>query len=316
MPSQLQQLHCWLNRYLRPVLPLGVLHSLRVFRGWLSHIRVNRWVTMVLGPQYRRSATRIEIDITYACNLSCNNCNRSVEQAPTGEHMSVEQIKYFIDESKVKGSRWHRIRLLGGEPTLHKHFFQILEILREYKRNFSPRTQIEVCTNGYGEKVEQILSKIPHDVNVVNSAKSGNIQPSFDPFNIAPKDVKEQRYSDFINGCWIAQNSGIGLGPSGYYPCAVAAAMDRVFGWNIGRQTLPNESDTMEDLLKICCQHCGHFDRRLHPPIFNKEQSQSWKGAYARYRDGTPKLTKYGETSRQHLSMADSTGLGPKRASG
>src|SRR5262249_54795160 len=91
----------------------------------------------------------------------------------------------------------------------------ILEILRQYRRDFSPLTKIEVMTNGYGTKVAEILAKIPDDVEVNNTTKSGNVQPHFVPFNIAPKDVMEHQNSDFRNGCWIVEYCGFDLGPSG-----------------------------------------------------------------------------------------------------
>ena len=37
--------------------------------------RAQKWMTLLLGPQYSRSRNRIEIDITYRCNLRCLNCS-------------------------------------------------------------------------------------------------------------------------------------------------------------------------------------------------------------------------------------------------
>ena len=85
--------------------------------------------------------------------------------------------------------------------------------------------------------------------------------------------------------------------------------MDRIYGFNLGRQVLPNQSDKTEDLLEKFCQRCGHFDRRLHQPVSERLQSQTWKAAYARYRVKLPKLTKYGE--KENIKRAES-----KRPSG
>src|SRR5262249_20587376 len=127
--------HWAYQQYLKKRLPLRVQRILsRVARSRASEIsqlvnaeynfwRVQKPVTALLGPQYRRSRDFIEIDITYACNLNCYNCNRSCEQAPTGEHMTVEQVERFVAESVAAGKQWKRIRLLGGEPTVHKNFF-------------------------------------------------------------------------------------------------------------------------------------------------------------------------------------------------
>src|SRR5262245_1701764 len=133
-------------------------------------LRISRLATWILGPRHRRHRRRIEIDITYACNLACFNCNRSCEQASTGDHMTREQIVRFVDESVARRIRWERIRLLGGEPTLHPDFFGIVETLRDYRARHSPATRIEVATNGYGEKVRGILARVPPDVAVIDTA--------------------------------------------------------------------------------------------------------------------------------------------------
>ena len=79
-------------------------------------LRVSRLGTALCGVRHRRHRRLIEIDITYACNLQCFNCNRSCEQAPSAERMTREQIERFVGESIARGIRWERIRLLGGSP--------------------------------------------------------------------------------------------------------------------------------------------------------------------------------------------------------
>jgi hypothetical protein len=155
--------------------------------------------------------------------------------------------------------------------------------LLAYRASFSQGTIIQVTTNGYGRKVEGELSKLPSTVRIVNTRKRPEITPYFDTFNVAPIDLASYAYADFRNGCPITQGCGIGLSSSGFYPCAVAAGMDRILGWNLGRQSLPPAKDTMEDLLEKFCSHCGHFKRdhrRTDRPIM----SASWLDAYARYR--------------------------------
>ena len=57
--------------------------------------RVSPDVTRVFGPRYRRSRDRIDIDITWECNLNCFHCNRSCQQAPTEEMMTVKQVLFL-----------------------------------------------------------------------------------------------------------------------------------------------------------------------------------------------------------------------------
>jgi len=260
----------------------------------LGYIRVTRLVTALLGYQYQRARRRIEIDITYACNLSCFNCDRSCTQAPSGERMTLQQIELFVKDSIEKGIKWERIRLLGGEPTLHPNFLEILDQLLAYRESFSRETVIEVVTNGYGKKVENVLKNMPPQIKVDNTNKTADTQPSFNTFNVAPRDLRKYRDANFRNACLISQNCGIGLTPSGYYPCAVAGGIDRIFGWNLGRQELPYDQDSMHDMLEAFCSHCGHFKRNRQNLVNRPVMSPTWREAYARYRQARQKLTLYG----------------------
>src|SRR5438105_5066204 len=138
---------------------LMVGRVLYFFRAVWRCIRISKILTSLLGPQYRRSRNRIEIDITYSCNLRCFNCNRSVRQAPEALHMQVSQIQAFVSASIARGKRWARIRVLGGEPTLHPQFSEIVEELRRY-RQWYPKCVLEIVTNGHGMLVEDRLKHL------------------------------------------------------------------------------------------------------------------------------------------------------------
>jgi len=288
-------------RWVKPRLPAtvaGALSTLRtVVRGQAEHLRVHEGVTAVLGPQYRRSRTLLEIDLTYACNLKCYQCNRSVEQAPSTDHLRLEQIEAAIAEWVDRGKAWERIRLLGGEPTLHPQFAQVIERLRAWRDAHAPGCVVEVVTNGHGDAVAQRVAALPKDVVVDNSFKEGPEQP-FTPFNVAPSDDPSMARVDPYNGCWVTEHCGVGLSPYGYYPCAVAGGIDRVFGMGLGRLTLPDDDDDMRGELEGFCALCGHLDRRHRGPAGPEVQSSRWRAAYARWHDeGDAPLPRFGGPS-------------------
>ncbi|MBL7050051.1 MAG: radical SAM protein [Nitrospira sp.] len=167
-----------------------------------TRLRVHKITTSLLGPRYTSKRDLfIEIDITYRCNLKCLNCNRSCTQAPSNKNMSIEQIRKFVKESAERDIKWKRIRLLGGEPTLHSDLPEILNILMEYKKSFSPATSIYLLTNGCGQGVNSILSALPNEIIIQNSQKTG-IPEAFIPFNLAPCDDENYNNSDFTNACY------------------------------------------------------------------------------------------------------------------
>ncbi len=286
-----------LERHLSDAMRAKVERLRMRYRIW----RIGRFATALLGSEFHRSRRRIELNITFACNLKCLNCDRSCEQAPTSMHMSLQQITHFIEESVAAAYRWDEIIVIGGEPTIHKDFLEIINALRDYRDRHSPHTRIEVFTNGCGQKVNDALARLPSDIFVENSAKDARTQviEYHDSFNVAPSDLPLYRNADFRNGCWITDYCGIALGPSGYYPCGVATGMDRIFGWDIGRPSLPAEQDKMEDLLSAFCRNCGHFKRdaqQEHPD--SAQASPAWQNAYASYQQAKPILKVYGVTER------------------
>lgn len=243
--------------------------------------------------------SKIEIDITYQCNLKCINCNRSSTQAPTQKGISMEKIFQFIQESIQLQKRWKLINILGGEPTLHPHFLEIVTlILTEYIDAHSPHTTLQITSNGYGNTVQAILAKLPSHPNLIidnASYKDNKVIPYFSPFNNAPIDNQViPQNQDYSKGCWVTAYCGIGLNELGYYPCGVAGGIDRVFEFNLGIPSLHDTASKLDELLNTFCRYCGNFNdyainkgdfiprhekAALTQPIISK----SWQQQYRKY---------------------------------
>lgn len=278
---------------------LGVLESCFVL------FRQQKIITTMRGVVYRKNAKSIEMDITYRCNLKCVNCNRSCGVAPTTDEMTIAQVEKFVDESIRTHAQWDRIRLLGGEPTLHPDLFPILDIIADYKTKHSPEAIIELCTNGSNSFIKNVLSKLPKGIMVSNAFKDS---PAYDGyayycgpkgltrvnFHDAPKDHFWMARFDYSNGCWLPQTWGIGLSPYGYYCCSTASAIDRVFGFNLGRKQLPSKDDLLLDQRRVFCRLCGHFGQdKGSRSIAEIRASRTWVGALAQYFKTKPVLSRY-----------------------
>lgn len=254
----------------------------RLLLDMYQFFRAQAFVVPVLGRQFHPSRKFVEIDITYKCNLRCSNCNRSCTQFPSSAEMPLETIADFIRQSVANDVQWQRIRILGGEPTLHSRFFDIIDLLIDYKNQYNPDVRLVLCTNLFGKKVRRAVSRLPEDIVIKSTIKTSPVN-LFRPFNVAPADTSYNTFSDYSCGCRIIEDCGLGLTPSGYYVCAVAGGIDRVFGYDLGRKTLPPPSDTMTDQMEVFCRLCGHFGFAW--PVKKQKISPTWQRAYARLRN-------------------------------
>ena len=242
-------------------------------------VRAQSFISRRFGRQFLPSREYAEIDITYKCNLKCLNCNRSCTQAPSNIEIPVDEIETFISQSINNKISWKRIRILGGEPTLHSRIFDIIDLLIEYQRDFNPSVRLVLGTNFFGNQVQRVLEKLPDTIIVKSTLKVSRVN-LFKPFNVAPIDRPYFRFSDYSCGCRIIQECGLGLTPSGYYMCAVAGGIDRIYRYNLGRKTMPDKSDTFADQMTAFCRLCGHFGFQW--PTRISKQSKSWRMAYKR----------------------------------
>ncbi len=266
------------------------LEAERILRSW---------------PPFRSHPRRIIIDVTHYCNLGCADCNRScgVGQANVKENMSVAQIERFVSENIEQNRRWESIVLEGGEPTIHPQILEIVAVLIQYKRTHAPSTAIVLATNGYAKGAHKIIAKLPPEVCVNNSAKETVEQVHHCHFNRAPVDVLPDTSGVYRNGCILPCIYGLGLNRYGYYPHPVCGGIDRVFGLDLGRKSLPEIGDGMTDMHGPLCQYCGHlFDSNAF--AFPEDavdsggnvlpsMSPSWEQAYASYQKSKPELTLY-----------------------
>ena len=274
-----------------------------VLAGLVSKIDAER--VLRAQPPFKPNPKRIIIDVTHFCNLGCRNCNRSCgdDQANVQDHMSLGQIKRFIRESIAQKRRWSHIWLEGGEPTLNPQILDIVDELVRYKREHSPNTQIALCTNGYAKPTRKTIEQMPPEVEIVDSGKETPEQEQHRDFNVAPIDLRPDDRRLFESGCVLPSIYGIGLNSYGYYPHPICGSIDRVFGLDVGRKSLPDANDTLSDMYRHLCRYCGHFwdctsleepavaaaeDRADAPP-----RTASWRRAYSTFNKRPPQLTRY-----------------------
>lgn len=245
---------------------------------------------------FNPNTDKIEIDITYECNLKCLGCNRSCTQSPTSESVSLSDIQKFVEESIASKKEWELINILGGEPTLHPDFKLIIEYIHnEYIIQHSPETILQIVSNGYEEQSRLLCDEMREKYKSVRidygSFKTDRVIDYFSPFNDAPIDDHNYKDAEFHKGCWVTSYCGIGLNKDGYYACAVAGGIDRISKADMAITNLEDITvNKLKDQLNEFCRYCGNFKAyqensgdfipRVEKEPFKNVMSKSWKELY------------------------------------
>lgn len=248
-----------------------------------------------IHKRWKTNKKIIELEITEYCNLSCLNCECCFTSAPSGEHITVEQIKKFVHESIKLNWQWEVIKIRGGEPTLHPDFFQIVDSLEGYKK-FNPLCKFYLLTNGYSEMTKKILSRVPKWMIIINEGRGTNMLYNgliHDSINLAPIDLMLYKSADFTKACARTLGCGMALSRYGYYPCAPAIHVSRIFGLDIGikKLSLLNDESFKKQLIMLC-KYCGHYKEPNDAPS-KAVISASWEKAFKKFKSEKPKISLY-----------------------
>ncbi|MBS3809589.1 MAG: radical SAM protein [Desulfobacterales bacterium] len=120
----------------------SVIEGFKKYAGWQRSMRKNG--TMHSVPDM--APPSINLDLTTACNFACPHC---VDSAiiNTGGYLPLEDVKKSIDTLKSHGLL-SVILLGGGEPTLYKHFGEVVRYIKDRG------LQLGIVTNG--SKLERV----------------------------------------------------------------------------------------------------------------------------------------------------------------
>jgi len=119
----------------------------------------------MLRDNFGRTFPYIRLSITDVCNFKCGYClpnGYQIDKSDNRKFLNINEIKRLAKGLSELGVC--KIRLTGGEPTVRKDFFEIVNILK----NESGIKKVVMTTNGYhlDKKTKQIIESGLNGINI------------------------------------------------------------------------------------------------------------------------------------------------------
>jgi len=215
--------------------------------------------------------------------------------------MTVAQVARFVDESLELDWEWERIRILGGEPTLHPQLHEIAAEIARYTARF-PKVFLQVLSNGRGKwaREKDWLTRAGWNVHVEGPKTKGITPDWFTNTRIVPVDRNPKVGILPPCGIFAIRGCGIGLTRHGYFLDGAGASIARVAGYDIGVMSLKDVTwNAMLGQATILCRVCGHWnppDGRVVQKVSEtgRIMGKFWSEVLHAYHTKKPQLSLYG----------------------
>lgn len=225
------------------------------------------------------------IDITNRCFLACSNCTRDVAHQTHTREMTPDTFRKALASLKPWWKPGRVIGLIGGEPTLNKHFAEICRIFRDefnpgaLKLGRKPIRHMDQFahdrlfdrTNGKGlwtsfgprfmDHFEDVLDTFSH-WNANDHSQGGKHQTAL----VDAREMCEalgipwSEWPKYRDTCWVQNSWSASITPRGKaYFCERAAQLDELYndgklGWDIEAEPdwWKRRPDQFGEQLSIC----------------------------------------------------------------
>jgi hypothetical protein len=252
----------------------------------------------------------VEIQINTACDLACFSCDR-MSDVVTDANMTLDQVKLFVAESIDLDWDWERIRILGGEPTLHPRFKDMIGWLVGYREwlkiKHGKGVFLQVLTNGWGQKSAELRPWVEEQgVSFHAERKQEGVDP---PWFLNTRVVPLDRDPEVgeLPPCLMfgIRSCGIGLTRWGFFLDGAGATVARVAGLDVGVMRLQDVTwQAMLDQARVLCRVCGHWNpidateqTRLNDlvSVSGKVTGKFWTEQLAAFHENRPVMRVYGQ---------------------
>lgn len=219
----------------------------------------------------RPTADKLEVMPTYACSLDCDGCNRgSFLKEPHTPDMSVDDLRSAL--AQCDELQWApRILFLGGEPTMHPDFEEMVRVATEWSAGRRRDWAVQVWSNAYTPKTRAILQKVKDrycaSINPDTHKEGGAIRAGFPGWDtsifVSPTDLGMPLRKPCWQYAW-GGICGVSVDSQGFAPCAIGTGLAGL----LGEGRVPRLADLFDEEKRaaVTAKLCGHCGFEIVPP--------------------------------------------------
>ena len=242
----------------------------------------------------RRDVPKLELHLSYACDIDCVACTRaSFLKKPHTRNLTLDDVEYAFaqcDEMKYEA----RVIIIGGEPTLHPHFYEICRRAVAWSINHQPDNFVQVFSNGHSETARMWCDRVRTELNCSIftdewkperrvGGEVGKPEWHFNTF-VSPADAGLPNQGPCYQHSSII--CGIGYDAHGFTLCPMGGTISTLLGAPEGVIRSRRLADLFDPewakrATEEMCKHCGYA-------IWNRLGTPDEKGAHDRYSDVQP----------------------------
>lgn len=192
----------------------------------------------------------LSVNVTYRCNTVCRYCDRGVGVVDTRDvrDMTPEDAHRLVDGVVSSGHKVHKVKVMGGEPTLNRHLAEIVDA-------FAPICDtLWVVSNGL-RPVEQLprIRFRRRNQNAKYRFESLDRKEHY-AFFMSPTDLGKEHWMQPLDQCIAVLLCGRGVEPEGFVQCSVARTIVRGLGRGDAALSFSDEPVLTQD--REICRHC------------------------------------------------------------
>jgi hypothetical protein len=205
---------------------------------------------------------RFGLAITYRCNMQCSMCNRFIDKFPWQQpsDLTVADVKEAGEMVIASSLKVNKVRVTGGEPTLHPQLKEICDSIRD---DWKVAKYTHILTNG------TTINKRPRDIWARYKDGDETTVKIHHPFSISPTDLGMS--GPFGTELPCEQQTGCGrlFDAFGFSFCVISGSLGRLLRIDPYSKTPVMMGD------KRICKHC----------IFSLPRKIRWR-IWGRWRAG------------------------------